>query len=99
MASADQRVHSRKRDCDLESRIKETKVKAVSLIKKREEYLRLPNEQRSLIATMRSGTNCLRVETGRWLGEALENRICVLCGTGAVEDEQHFVVSCEIYTE
>ena len=66
---------------------------------KREEYLRLPNEQRSLIATMRSGTNGLRVETGRWLGEALENRICMLCGTGAVEDEQHFMVSCEIYTE
>ena len=33
------------------------------------------------------------------LGDGLENGICMLCGTGAVEDEQHFMVSCEIYTE
>ena len=42
---------------------------------------------------MRSGTNSLRVETGRWRGEALENRICMLCG------ETHFLLSCEIYSE
>ena len=66
---------------------------------RREEYLALPLEQRSGIAGMRSGTNSLRVETGRWRGEALENRICMLCGTGAVEDETHFLLSCEIYSE
>src|SRR3569623_1176171 len=66
---------------------------------KREEYLALPLEQRSCIAVMRSGTNNLRIETGRWRGEALENRICMLCGTGAVEDETHLLISCDIYTD
>ena len=66
---------------------------------RREEYLALPLEQRSGIAGMRCGTNSLRVETGRWRGEVLENRICMLCGTGAVEDETHFLLYCEIYAE
>ena len=66
---------------------------------KREEYLSFPSDQRSLLATIRSGTSSLRVETGRWRKEALEERICSLCGTGAVEDEAHFMVACVIYRE
>ena len=66
---------------------------------KREEYLSLPSDQRSLLATIRSGTSSLRVETGRWRKKALEERICSLCGTGAVEDEAHFLMACVTYRE
>ena len=68
----------------LESRLgkKKTKLRIYQSLKvdlKREEYLALPLEQRSCIAVMRSWSNHLRVETGRWCGK-LKNRICMLCG-------------------
>ena len=52
MASADQRVHSRKRDCNLESRLREeTKIKAVSLFKREPEARGIPQaSQRAAIA-------------------------------------------------
>jgi len=65
----------------------------------REAYLALPTEQRCYLAMLRSGTNCLRIETGRWRGEAVEARICLLCGMGAVEDEEHLILGCCIYNE
>ena len=63
----------------------------------REDYLALPPQQRSIIAVMRSGTNSLRIETGRWKREAVEDRICVLCGTAEVEDENHLITACAMY--
>ena len=64
----------------------------------REEYLGLPTEQRVLLAELRCGTNRLRVETGRWKQEVWEDRICLLCGSGEVEDERHVLLKCALYT-
>ncbi len=47
---------------------------------------------RKAITRLRGGTNELRVETGRWAGEKLEDRVCRVCGV--TEDERHFVVEC-----
>ena len=41
----------------------------------------------------RSGVLPLRIETGRFNGEAL-NRFC---NTGAIEDEKHFLFECSLY--
>ena len=52
---------------------------------------------RRLIAANRSGTNWLRVETGQWNKEKLEDRVCRMCSSASVEDEEHFLLHCEVY--
>ena len=39
----------------------------------------------------------LRIETGRFVQELLEERICKLCNLNAIEDENHFVLHCPCY--
>ena len=39
----------------------------------------------------------MRIETGRWKREAVEDRICELCGTAEVEDENHLITACGMY--
>ena len=54
---------------------------------------------RSVLFSLRSGSNRLRIETGRWKKpyEEAEDRLCLLCKSNEVEDEVHFVASCEFY--
>ena len=65
----------------------------------REEYLDtdLPFDIRKQITQLRSGTNKLRIESGRWNKEELENRVCKLCSMEVLEDEVHFLVDCHLY--
>jgi len=64
-----------------------------------EEYLHVikDREERRLITALRVGTNVLAVETGRWKGEALEERTCSACATGNIENELHFLLDCSAY--
>ena len=64
-----------------------------------ERYLELNLERHelSLLAQTRSGILPLRVETGRYVGERPEERLCTLCDMRQVEDEQHFVLCCPVY--
>jgi len=54
---------------------------------------------RSVMFSLRSGSNRLRIETGRWKRpqERVEERVCVLCESKEVEDEIHFISKCEKY--
>ena len=71
-----------------------------------EDYLDHPDvEGRRILLGMRSGTNGLRVDTGRWefvvvLGKKTRLprslRVCQVCFDG-VEDEMHFVLDCPGY--
>ncbi len=56
---------------------------------------------RYLLTCIRSGTNKLRIETGRWKKpkEAPEERVCRACLSGEIEDEKHFVLQCKAYNE
>lgn len=49
---------------------------------------------RRMITKLRSGTNHLRIEQGRWRGEAVEERCCLFCKI--VEDEKHYVLECRL---
>ncbi len=40
----------------------------------------------------------MRIETGRWQGKPLEERLCVLCNVGIVKDEFHLLCECQSYT-
>lgn len=66
---------------------------------KREDYVEweIPGTHRSLYARLRSGTHQLRLETGRWLQEPEEDRVCNVCITGKVETEEHFLLDCYVY--
>jgi hypothetical protein len=54
----------------------------------------LDREKRSYVAQLRSGILPLQVEVGRWNGIPIEERTCLLCNLGLVEDECHFLFEC-----
>ena len=57
----------------------------------------LSKSQRSLCAQFRSGILPLHVETGRYTGTELDQRLCGYCELGEVEDETHFLLYCPFY--
>lgn len=59
--------------------------------------MNLSRSQRALIAQLRLGILPLSIETGRYKGLAISDRVCPLCDTGVVEDELHFIFSCPSY--
>ena len=63
-----------------------------------EDYVvELPREKRRILTMLRGGTNRLRIETGRWVGEREEERVCKVCLSNEVEDETHFLLACPFY--
>ena len=75
-----------------------TYIKYKSVLKQ-EEYLENEDEVgRKMLARIRSGTNNLRIETGRYERPRIpeEHRICKLCKDG-VENEEHFLFECQTY--
>jgi hypothetical protein len=52
---------------------------------------------RTMMARLRMGTHALRVETGRYVNETREQRVCRMCELGVVEDEIHFMLDCPVY--
>lgn len=59
-------------------------------------FLDMPKYLRSTLAQFRCGIIPIRIETGRFQGEPIEERICVFCSNRNVEDEFHFyyIVLC-----
>jgi len=60
-----------------------------------EPYLNFDSRRtRILLTRLRSGTNFLRIEKGRYENEAVEDRVCYWCDK--VEDERHFLMECDL---
>lgn len=59
----------------------------------------IPKLGRYLITSLRSGTHKLRIETGRYVDEAREERVCEMCGGDHIEDEKHFLTDCRAYED
>ena len=49
------------------------------------------------LTTLRTGTNILRIETGRWKQENKDERKCKFCSSDEIEDEEHFLMKCHAY--
>ena len=68
-----------------------------------EEYLKINTNAkgRQIATSIRTGSNNLRIETGRWTRpkEKIEDRLCMECMNGSIEDEKHFLIECEIYDD
>ncbi len=64
-----------------------------------EEYLKIDDEKgRKEMAKIRSGTNELRIETGRYEDLREEERQCWF-GCDEIEDEEHFLMKCNMYDD
>ena len=59
--------------------------------------MNLTRDERPVMAQFRCTVLPLRVETGRLVGEQVNDRICKLCNQGCVEDETHFLLNCQCY--
>ncbi len=82
---------------------KQPKLRTYVKFKKKlelEKYL-VSNKQKptiNLLTRIRTGTNKLRIETGRWTKEEEVDRKCRTCFSGEIEDETHFLLNCEVYS-
>ena len=56
-------------------------------------------ELRKTVAKFRCSDHNLRIETGRRENITPEERKCLVCTSGYVENEQHFLVDCQGYSE
>ena len=52
---------------------------------------------RSVFAKMRISAHNLIVENCRYTGIPRHDRICKVCNTGSIENEQHFLLECPAY--
>ena len=59
----------------------------------------LERKEKSLLAQLRFGNLPLRIETGRYVDEKVEDRLCTLCTAGTIEDEIHFIFHCDRYKD
>ena len=53
--------------------------------------------QRSYLAQLRTGILPLHIETGRWYNVDEQNRLCKVCNTNQIENENHFLFHCKTY--
>jgi len=65
-----------------------------------ENYLNISNcKGRALMFSIRSGTNKLEIERGRWIHKPEMHRICKYCSMNQVENEIHFTSICPKYQD
>jgi len=53
---------------------------------------------RKILTSLRSGTNALMIERGRWLGLDEKERFCLQCDSRIPETEKHFLITCTRYS-
>ena len=85
------------------------KLRTYRTLKRKLEYEEYLNggggEGREALTAVRGGTNALRIETGRHRitnrhrALEVEERVCLVCASGEVEDERHFVMRCSYYAD
>ena len=62
-----------------------------------EEYVKI--NERSVLAQFRLGILPIRIETGRFIGERIEDRLCRMCDQNQIENKIHFMFHCSLYNE
>jgi hypothetical protein len=66
---------------------------------KTEKYVlsNINRSDRSFFAQLRFGILPIHVETGRFTRKPLDERTCNICKNSEVEDEEHFLLTCDTY--
>ena len=63
-----------------------------------ENYLSIANfQQRRHISKLRCSDHGLEIEKGRHKNIPRNERVCKLCTSGQIEDEEHFLLDCSLY--
>ena len=62
-------------------------------------YINLPYHQRKVIAKVRCSSHVLEIEKGRHKKKELGDRLCLMCSGKSIEDEEHFLTTCQGYNE
>lgn len=64
-----------------------------------ENYLNIIKDfgQRRIFTRFRISAHRLQIELGRYQGIIRQNRLCIHCSSGEVEDENHFLLTCTKY--
>jgi len=57
--------------------------------------LNITKRERSTLAQFRSGILPLRIETGRYVNETLDDQLCGFCNNGYIESETYFLLECD----
>ena len=66
----------------------------------REQYLNIHNfSHRRAMAKLRISDHPLQIEVGRYNRTPPSDRICTLCNAKDIENEVHFVLECELYSD
>lgn len=77
---------------------RKTKLRTYVRIKNKlrfESYLKFRSRKARIeLSRLRSGSNSLRIETGRHKREPVDQRLCKWCDV--VEDEEHFLIECDL---
>ena len=88
---------------DLHSSDKLRTYRTYKLKLEREWYCTLPlsRDQRRVLFKLRSCSLPLHVETGRFTRPKtpLSDRLCKFCNFSVVEDETHFLLDCDLFTD
>ena len=66
-----------------------------------EEYVKinLKRRERSVLAQFRLGILPIRIETGRFIEEKVEDRLCRMYNQNQIENEIHFLFHCPLYND
>ncbi len=57
----------------------------------------MSRQHRSYLPQLRNSILPWQLEVGRWTNIAVEERLCLICNNGTVEDEEHFLFRCNFY--
>ena len=52
---------------------------------------------RRSLTRLRLSNHSLRIETGRYVGEERQERVCQFCDKNVIENEKHLLISCPLY--
>jgi len=59
----------------------------------------LSHSERLVLSQTRLGILPLHVETGKFTNTPLNDMICVICQSNAIEDKFHLLIECDAYNE
>ncbi len=80
---------------------KEYEMAAINCEHKR--HLRIPLKPKCNLINLNKRMKCgqvnLRIETGRYQGLTIEQRVCEVCDSNDVEDEMHFLIFYNAFTQ
>ena len=83
------KIEMEKKDKLRTYRLFKTNLKFENYLNTSESYI-----GRRLMSTLRSGTNILQIEKGRWTHQEEKDRLCTFCDLKKVENEIHFITEC-----